>query len=131
LATLSLVNVFAAIGLTILYLSSDQQPVLVLILASGLALQGLFTAAVLGRSFGSFQRDAERLALIGSGLALIIGVSAFVYGLLNNVGALDPEYGPMTVALLIAAHAAATLAHIVPTRGLREAANEGGLEPIG
>jgi hypothetical protein len=129
LATLSLTNVVAAIGLTIVYSLGTDQPVMVLILASGLALQGLFTIAVLGRSFGSLQRDAKRLAVVGNGAALIIGVVAFVVSLIQNLGASDPEYGPMAVAILIAAHGAAALVHLWPSRPI--AAPEESLSPVG
>jgi len=128
LATLSLINVLAAIGLTAVYIVDDQ-PVLVLLLASGLALQGLFTVGVLGRAFGPQQAAAERLAILGSAVAVAIGVGAFGYGVVTNWNAADPEYGPMAVAILIAAHGAAALAHIPPAGARRSPAPEPELTP--
>lgn len=113
LMTLSVMCLLAAAMLTVLWLADWPGPVEVPVLAAALALQGGFTAWFLS---GSRFEVARQLLLIGETVALLVGAGGLLVATVNNIGAADHEYGPIAVAGLIGAHAAATL-YVYAIRG--------------
>ncbi len=107
-AASSAINIAASIGLAAVYY---VEPIgLVLALALVLALQGGYTAAHLAGVFRTKRSAARLLQLAGSAAAFVVGT----IGLTMRLGADltpggDPEYGPTTVALLIAGHGLVSL----------------------
>ncbi len=120
-ATLSILNLVAGVGLVVLYIIETSPPLVVLILSGALVIQSGFTMALLLGAFGSHQDTGRHLQLAGSSLALIVGTVGFVTGFLANINPAnnDPEYGPMTIALLIAAHGMASLLAFAPHRPVK------------
>ncbi len=118
ISTQSIVNVAAGAGLLVLYLSQSNVPVFVLILSLVLLLQGFYTVAFVAGVLRSHHDGARYLQLGGSTLALIVGAVGFAVGFFANLGPAnaDPEYGPMTIALLIAGHGLASLLAFTPNR---------------
>ncbi len=101
LTTLSLVNIVAGIGLGALIALTDT-PVVVTLLAGVLILQGGYTLL----ATRAHERPLSgRIWLIGETLALTVGGGGLLVSTVRNAGAVDPEYGPMTVAILLTAHA--------------------------
>jgi hypothetical protein len=115
-ATLSVLNVAAGIGLAVLVLVMEGTPSAVLALSAVLVVQGAYTLTFLA---GSLEAGwAQALELVGSTLALVVGGIASVAAVVNNIDPVngDPEYGPMAVAMLVAAHGLASLIAFVPRR---------------
>ncbi len=54
-------------------------------------------------------RTARSLQLTGSALALVVGSVGFAIALSTAVEGTDPEYGPMSVGLLLAGHGLVSL----------------------
>jgi len=110
-ATLSILNLAAGVSLLVFYIIATSPPLVVLALSGALLIQSGFTLLLMLGVFGSHQDAATHLQLGGSTLALIVGTVGFVAGFLVNINPAnnDPEYGPMTIAFLIAAHGMASL----------------------
>jgi hypothetical protein len=120
-ATLSILNFVAGVSLLALYIIETSPPLVVLALSGALLIQSGFTMALLLGAFGPHQDTGRHLQLSGSSLALIVGAAGFVIGFLANINPAnnDPEYGPMTIALLIAAHGMASLLAFTPHRPVK------------
>lgn len=106
-ATLSAIGLIAGFGLAVLSFNDSEARWVVLLLATALLVQSTFPLV-----FKLVRSDtARRLVLVGSTLALVVGLAAFGAGLVSNIEPVndDPEYGPMTIALLIASHGLASL----------------------
>ncbi|KAA3635794.1 MAG: hypothetical protein DWP92_10490 [Armatimonadetes bacterium] len=105
LATLSIINTTAGVGLAVLYFV-DSGPALVAVLSVGLILQGLYTLAVLAGALGTRLEVGRHVQLVGSTLSLVVGTVGVLAGLVTNLSAnaVDPEYGPMAVAMLLVFH---------------------------
>ena len=116
ISTQSIVNVAAGVGLLVLYFSQSSTQVFVLILSLALLVQGSYTVAFVAGVLRSHHDGARYLQLGGSTLALIVGAFGFAVGfsaIVDPVNA-DPEYGPMTIALLVAGHGLASLLVFTP-----------------
>lgn len=106
----SVVNVIFGLFMVGLWLVTGPNPVLVPITAACIVAQGGYTLWFTSRSLSEHRPSATTILLVGETLALLVGLGGFVAAVLNNAGgSVDPEYGPITVAGLIAAQAAATL----------------------
>ena len=107
---LSFVNLIAGVALVGIYLTSTQP---LNMLGLGLVLIVQATSALIYLRGRAARRPAlpTSLVLAGSALAAATGLAAFSAGVAANIVATadDPEYGPMTVVLLIGAHGAASL----------------------
>lgn len=116
--TLSILNVAAGMGLFVLYVSQSSPPAFVLVLSLALLVQGSYTVAFISGALRSHHEVARRAQLGGSTLALVAGTIGFAAGLLANIDPVnaDPEYGPMTIALLIAGHGLFSLLAFTPPR---------------
>ena len=116
--TLSVLNVAAGVGLLVLYVSQSNPPAFVLVLSLVLLVQGSYTIAFISGTLRSHQEVARRAQLGGSMLAFVAGTVGFSVGLLANIDPVnaDPEYGPMTIALLIAGHGLFSLLAFIPPR---------------
>jgi hypothetical protein len=77
----------------------------------GIVVQGGYTLAYVAGLLDRFQPAARRLLLAGNAFAAIVGSIAFAAGAVANLNpeTVDPEYGPMTVALSIATLGIVTL----------------------
>ena len=117
-ASLSTLNLAAGSGLAVLYVIETSPSLLVLALSGTLLIQGGYTLALILGLFRSHNDTARHLQLTGSTLALAVGTVGFVTGFLANIAPVnnDPEYGPMTIALLIAAHGLTSLLASTPQR---------------
>lgn len=107
---LSFVNLIAGVTLVVIYLAGAQAlPMLGLGLA--LAIQATSGLAYLRGLFARHSALATSLVLSGSAVAAGSGLVVFSTGFAANIGATgdDPEYGPMTIGLLIGAHGIASL----------------------
>ncbi len=111
IATLSILNIAAAVGLAVLYATDTDPPRVILALSLALLIQGSYTLALIFGAFRSRDDTARHLQLAGSTVALIVGTVGFVNGFLANIDPVnnDPEYGPMTIAFLVAAHGLTSL----------------------
>lgn len=107
--------VLGGVALGLVFAFAPDVPPLVLGLALGLVTQGGYTLAYLAGLLDRFQPAARRLLLVGNAVAAIVGSIAFVTGGVRNLHpeTVDPEYGPMTVALLITTLGVATLVTFV------------------
>lgn len=116
--TLSVLNIAAGIGLTVLAVAMEGTPPIVIALSAVLLIQGGYTLAYVGGLLGS--GFAQVLELAGSTLALVVGGVASVGAAIANIDPVggDPEYGPMAVAMLIAAHGLASLIAFAGRRGV-------------
>jgi uncharacterized membrane protein HdeD (DUF308 family) len=116
--TLSILNVTAGVGLSALYVSQSSPPAFVLVLSLVLLVQGSYTIAFISGTLRSHHEVARRAQLGGSILALVAGTVGFAAGLFANINPVnaDPEYGPMTIALLIAGHGFFSLLAFIPPR---------------
>ena len=114
----SIVNVAAGAGLLVLFLSQSNPQVFVLILSLALLLQGSYTVAFVAGVLRPHHDGARYLQVGGSALALIVGAVGFTVGFSANLAPVnaDPEYGPMTIALLIAGHGLTSLLAFTPNR---------------
>ncbi|MEE9581576.1 MAG: hypothetical protein V3W36_01440 [Acidimicrobiia bacterium] len=117
-AGVSVVNVLAGLALVAVFLTSEDQVLMMLALAATLVTQGTYTLVVLAGGFGSLFRTAVNLQVAASTLALVAGAIAFGIGLASNINLPtgDPEYGPMTVAMLLAIHGATSLLSFIERR---------------
>lgn len=108
-ATLSVLNVAAGLGLAVLVVGLGDSPPMVPLLSAVLVIQGGYTLVVLSGVLSA--RWAIVLEVVGSTLALVAGGIGVVAGIVGNIDPVggDPEYGPLTVAMLIATHALASL----------------------
>lgn len=107
MTTLSGVNVIAGLSIATMWALMDDTPLIALGLGLALTVQGGYT---LWYSFsGSASKSAGRLMIVGETLAFLVGGGGLLVATVNGIGAVDPEYGPMMVSGLIAAHAAAAL----------------------
>lgn len=108
-ATLSVLNVAAGLGLAVVAIGLGDSPPIVPMLIAVLLVQGGYTLALLGGLLTA--RRAVVVEVIGSTLALVVGGIGVVAGVVANIDPVngDPEYGPLTVAMLIAAHGLASL----------------------
>ena len=118
---LSVVNVSAGFGLVVLHVATSDSPPTVLALGLALLIQGGFTLASMLNVFGFRHNAARKVQLVGSTFAVIVGVAGFTAGFLANFEAagIDPEYGPMTMALLVAVHGLVSLLAFSPRRPAR------------
>ncbi|MEE9228315.1 MAG: hypothetical protein V3U47_05035 [Acidimicrobiia bacterium] len=119
--TLSILNVAAGMGLLVLYVSQPSPPAFVLVLSLALLAQGSYTIAFIAGALRSHHEVARRAQLGGSMLALVAGTVGFAVGLFANINPVnaDPEYGPMTIALLIAGHGFFSLLAFIPPRTVK------------
>ena len=107
LNTLSALCVAASIGVVVVWATdTSSTPAQVLLLGLGLAIQGGFT---LWFANGERMAWARHLMLSGETVALLIGGGGLLATTIANIDASDPEFAPMSVAGLIAAHAMAGL----------------------
>jgi len=104
-------SVLGGVALGLMFAFAPGVPPLALGLGFGLVIQGGCTLAYLAGLLDHFQPTARRLLLAGSAFAAILGSVAFVVGAVRNLHpeTVDPEYGPMTVALLIVTLSIVTL----------------------
>lgn len=104
-ATLSVVNIAAGVGLGALYLL-DTNPPIVAALSAVLLVQGVFTMVLIAGGFDRYRVRARHLQLVGSTLALVVGMVGVLNGLVTNLAAgnVDQEGGPLTIALLLGIH---------------------------
>ena len=111
LATLSVINIVFGLFLMALFLSTEDNPPLVLFLAVGLITQGGYTLWHMSRRSGSSEPWSSRVLLTGETIALLIGVGGFTIAVINNINPAngDYEYGPIAVGGLIVAQAFAAL----------------------
>lgn len=118
ISALSIVNIGAGLGLLVLYGSESHPHRSVLVLSIVLLVQGSYTVVFLSGSLRSHHEVARHLQLGGSTLALVAGAVGFVSGFLANIDPVnaDPEYGPMTISLLIAVHGLTSLVVFLPLR---------------
>jgi hypothetical protein len=116
--TLSILNVAAGVSLLVLYVSLSSPHASVLVLSLALLVQGSYTVAFMSGALRSHHEVARRAQLAGSTLALVAGTVGFAAGLLANIDPVnaDPEYGPMTIALLIAGHGLFSLLAFIPPK---------------
>lgn len=107
--TLSVLNVAAGVGLAVLAAFVEGTPPMVFALSAVLLVQGAYTLAFMAGVLGS--GFAQVVELAGSTLALVVGGVATVGAAIANIDPVngDPEYAPMAVAMLIAAHGLASL----------------------
>lgn len=119
--TLSILNVAAGVGLLVLYVSRSGSHLFVLALSLALLVQGSYTVAFISGALRSQHEVARQAQLGGSTLALVAGTVGFAVGLWANINPVnaDPEYGPMTIALLIAGHGFFSLLAFIPPRILK------------
>jgi len=118
-AILSTTNVAMGLFLMGLFLLTGNDAPVVLMLASGLVVQGGYT---LWYVIDSQQRSwATHALLSGQAIALLIGTGGLAISALNNITPTsgDNEYGPIVVAAIIAAQAAATLYLYAVRRGTK------------
>lgn len=109
-ATTSIVNILFGLFMTSLFLYDGPNPPLVVITAACLIVQGGYTLWFMAGRAGDLQPWASLLLLSGQTLALLVGVGGLIVSMVQNTGAsVDPEYGPIAVAGLVTAQAAATL----------------------
>lgn len=120
-AALTAINFAAGVGLAVLYLVEPNSPLIVLALSGALLIQSGFTLALMLGTFGSHRSVATRLQRTGSMFAVVVGAVGFVAGILGNISPTngDPEYGPLTMAFLIAAHGIASLLAFTSGRSAR------------
>jgi len=109
--TLSALNFVAGVGLLAILLLEPGAPMIAVALGGALLVQSCFTLALVLGAFGRHQHAARHVQLTGSTLALVVGGVGFVVGFLANINPAgnDPEYGPMAIAFLLAAHGMASL----------------------
>lgn len=108
--TTSAVNVLFGSFMAGLFLHNGPNPPLVLITAGCMMIQGGYTLWYVANESRRLEPWSSRLLLAGQTCALLVGVGGFVEAVLNSAGAsVDPEYGPVAVAGLITAQAAAAL----------------------
>lgn len=107
---MSISNIIAGAGLTLLFVRGSGRPGLLLAFSLALAAQGGYTLALITGAFRARSRVATRLQIAASTLALVVGATGFGIAFARNINPaiVDPEYGPMAVALLFAAHALAS-----------------------
>ena len=110
-AALSILNLAAGVGLGLLYVIETGPPLVVLALSAVLVIQGGFTLALILGAFHSPQDPPRQLQLVGSTLALVVGSVGFLASLLANISSVnnDPEYGPVAITALVAAHGLVSL----------------------
>lgn len=113
---LSSINLAAAVGLLVVYMTDSGHPLLLLAFIGGLAVQALYSMVILKGGFGGRPNAARVLQLVGSASALVVGAFGFILGVAANIDPInaDPEYGPMTIALLFAMHGLASLLAFTP-----------------
>lgn len=118
LVTLSVMNMLMGLILVGLFAFTDNNPVVVLILALGLLIQGGFTLAYMSGRLRRAEPWPTHALLAGSTLALLVGAGGLLFSVIKQLSFdnTDPEYGPMAVAGLITAHAVATL-YLYAVRG--------------
>lgn len=106
LVALSLVNLFAGLALVVLWFVMGREPMIVLGLAAVLIVQGGSTLLYVSGAFDRVRRAARNVLVAGSAAALAVGAAGFITGVVVNLQPAnpDPEYGPMSVAFLLAAH---------------------------
>lgn len=107
----STVNLLAGIGLVTLVVSGHDVPLPVLAPALALVAQGGYTLALILGARGSAGERPRQLQVWGSTLALLVGALWLIVGIVNNINPVDgdPEYGPMTIAVLLSGHGLASL----------------------
>jgi len=105
IATLSVINILAGAGLAVLFFV-DSSPSVVAVLSAALMVQGIFTVAVLVGAVGRHPEVTRHIQLAGSTLAFVVGSVGILTGMATNLAAnnTDPEYGPTTIAMLLAMH---------------------------
>jgi hypothetical protein len=109
--SLSLLNLVAGVGVLVLQTIEPSPHRMALAIGGVLLVQSGFTLALATGVFGSRQPTATRMQRAGSALAVTVGSVAFLVGFIANVSPAnpDPEFAPMTLALLVAAHGMASL----------------------
>ena len=116
LGTLSMINLVMGAALLGLAAFTTDMPPLVTALGLGLLIQAGYTLAYMAGRLDRFQPWSLRALLAGQTVSLLVGFFGFVSSALYNVNPPngDYEYGPLTVGVLIAFHAAAALWIFVP-----------------
>lgn len=114
-ATLSVLNVAAGVAMALLYVIESDAPMFVLTISAALLVQGCFTLVLIVGAFSHIEM-ARHVQLAGSTLALVVGTFGFATGFVANIDPVNghPEYGPMTIALLIATHGFVSLLAFTP-----------------
>ena len=109
-AGMSLLNLAAGVGLLVFYVVGAN-PLLVLVLGLALCGQAGYGLAFIAGALDGRRERARRVLLAGGLLAAAVGLAGFLAGAVANIDPAngDPEFGPMTIALLIAAHGVASV----------------------
>jgi hypothetical protein len=112
-ATLSTINVAMGVFLMGLFAFTENDALVVPMLAVGLTIQGGYTLWYLTRFSRPLEPWSFRTLVAGQTIAVLVGglgvVTTTVNNLLRAPPGADPEYGPIVVGALIAAQAVATL----------------------
>lgn len=117
--TLSTINLLAGVSVISIWATSDGHPPVMLLVGCAVCAQGVYTMVYSTGWLESAEPWARTVLLVGSTMALLVGIGGLLAGALYNLapGTVDPEYGPMTMAGLIAALAiAAVLAYALEPR---------------
>ena len=118
LLVMSLANSAAGIVIGSLYFQyrgDPGMPVIVLLVALSLLVQGGFTIGYLAGLWRRWQSPAAQLFVIGEFAAVLIGSVTALQGILYNLRPTngDYEFGPMTAAILMTVQAVLGLLYIV------------------
>jgi hypothetical protein len=113
----SLANIIAGVGLGSLWFKfrhDEGMPIIVLLVAASLALQGCFT---LGHLRGWWERwgiPSFQFFVIGESAAALVGGVAIFQGIIYNLNPINGDYelGPMLAAALITTQATIGLIYV-------------------
>lgn len=116
----SLANAVTGLGLAGLYFrfrSGGGVPVVVLLIALSLCVQGAFTIGYLRGWWAQLGARATQLFVAGEAAAALVGTIGTLQGILYNLHPVngDQEYGPLMAALLMGTQAAVGLVYAART----------------
>lgn len=118
----SLANSAAGIGLGIMWYRfrhDDGMPIIVLLVALSLFIQGAFTLGYLNGLWKRWEHPAFQLFVAGESAATLVGGVAILQGVLYNLHPVngDYEFGPLLAATLMTTHATIGLVHATRSNG--------------
>jgi len=118
----SLANSAAGIGLGIMWYRfrhDDGMPIIVLLVALSLFIQGAFTLGYLNGLWKRWEHPAFQLFVAGESAAALVGGVAILQGVLYNLHPVngDYEFGPLLAATLMTTHATIGLVHAARSNG--------------